>query len=262
MRRVGSILIALLVISYPLTAQAPLTNDTVIVMTKAGLSQDVIVSSISSHDASFKTEPDDLVALKKAGVGDKVIAAMLAKSQQKPKDITAASDSLNAHPPSPPIVPRGIVAAEIGSGDLKPARFANLFVIPADKAGPIIEGIDHLREVIDELNSNAGGDTGRAVIDAQCLIGLTQLKIGMLKASAHAGENPETAQNIFPLNADEEGHFTLAGVQSERFVIIGIGKVGMNVATWISNPITINESKEIKLTRPTLSCYDKDALAQ
>jgi hypothetical protein len=262
MQRVGSILIALLVISYPLTAQAPLTNNTVMVMTKAGLSQDVIVSSINSHEGSFKTEPDDLVALKKAGVGDKVIAAMLAKSQQKPKDLTGASDSLNAHPPSPPTVPTGIVEAEIGSGDLKPARFANLFVIPADKAGPIIKGIDDLRRVKDNAMPEVGDFWGRQVVEGQCLIALTQFSIAMLKGSAHAGENPETAQNLFLLNADEEGHFTLAGVRSERFVIIGIGKVGMNAAIWISDPITMKESTEIKLTQPTLSCYDKDALSQ
>jgi len=265
MRRVGSILIALLVISYPLTAQAPLTNDTVIVMTKAGLSQDVIVSSINSHDASFKTEPDDLVALKKAGVGDKVIASMLAKSQQKPKEMTVTSDSPNAPPPSPPPLPTGIVAAEIGSGDLKPARYANLFVIPEDKAGPIIGGIDNLRGLIEEAKKNeemATGEPGRALSEAQCAIALTQMKIAMLKASMNAGENPETAQNLFSLNADEEGHFTLAGVRSERFVVIAIGKVGMNVALWISDPITLNKSAGMKLTQPTLSCYDEHAGTQ
>ena len=220
MQRIGTILIALLVISYPLTAQAPLTNNTVIVMTKAGLSQDVIISSINSHEASFKTEPDDLVALKKAGVGDKVIAAMLAMSQQKPKDLTVASDSLNAHPSNPPIVPTGIVAAESGSGDLKPARFANLFVIPADKAAPIIEGIDNLIKPIDEAKMTVVSDTGRAVIELQCLMGLTQLRIVMLKASGDASKNAETAQNLFLLKADEEGRFTLNGVRSERFTAV------------------------------------------
>jgi hypothetical protein len=262
MQRVGSILIALLIVSYPLTAQAPLTNDTVIVMTKAGLSQDVIISSINSHESSFKTEPDDLIALKRAGVADKVIAAMLAKSQQKPNDLTVTSDSLNTHPPSPPMSPTGIVEAEIGSGDLKPARFANIFVIPADRAGPIIKAIDDIRDAIDEAKKKAGWDTERQVIEQQCLIGLTQVGIAMLKASADAGGNPETAQNLFQLNANEEGRFTLAGVRSERIVIIAIGKVGMNLAAWISDPITMKGSAEIKLTQPALSCYDKDAVAQ
>jgi hypothetical protein len=82
----------------------------------------------------------------------------------------------------------------------------------------------------------------------------------VLKACADAGKSPDTAQNLLLLNADEAGHFTLAGVRSERFVIIGIGKAGMNSALWISSPLTMSEQKEIKLTQPTLSCYDKDAV--
>jgi hypothetical protein len=231
-------------------------------MTKAGLSQDVIVSSINSHEASFKTEPDDLVALKKAGVGDKVIEAMLAKSQQKPKGLTVTSDSVNVPPPSPPTFPTGFVAAEIGNGDLKPARFASLFVIPADRASQFIEAIGNLRDKIEDEKEKAKrtGFGMPDVIEGQCLIALTQLKLAVLKACADAGKSPDTAQNLLLLNADEAGHFTLAGVRSERFVIIGIGKAGMNSALWISSPLTMSEQKEIKLTQPTLSCYDKDAV--
>jgi len=98
------------------------------------------------------------------------------------------------------------------------------------------------------------------VIEGQCLIALTQLKLAVLKACADAGKSPDTAQNLLLLNADEAGHFTLAGVRSERFVIIGIGKAGMNSALWISSPLTMSEQKEIKLTQPTLSCYDTDAV--
>ena len=143
--------------------------------------------------------------------------------------------------------PQVFVEAEIGSGDLKPARFANIFVIPADRAGPIIKAIDDIRDAIDEAKKKAGWDTERQVIEQQCLIGLTQVGIAMLKASADAGGNPETAQNLFQLNANEEGRFTLAGVRSEKNRNHrDIGKVGMNLAAWISDPITMKGSAEIK----------------
>jgi len=58
-------------------AQTALTNDAVIRMVKAGLGEDLVISTIKSQPASFTTGPDDLIALKGAGVSDKVIAAMI-----------------------------------------------------------------------------------------------------------------------------------------------------------------------------------------
>lgn len=56
---------------------APLTNDDLIRLKKAGISDDVIILTISSGATKFSTEPADLVALKNAGVSDAVITAML-----------------------------------------------------------------------------------------------------------------------------------------------------------------------------------------
>ena len=44
---------------------------------KGGLSGDIVVKMIGSQAANFAVGPDDLLALKQAGVTDKVIAAML-----------------------------------------------------------------------------------------------------------------------------------------------------------------------------------------
>src|ERR1019366_6790859 len=57
-----------------------MNNDSVIKMAKAGLSDDVIVGSINGQPGSYKTSTDDLIALKTAGVSDKVIGAMISKS--------------------------------------------------------------------------------------------------------------------------------------------------------------------------------------
>jgi hypothetical protein len=60
--------------------QTALTNESVVKMVKAQLADDLIVSTIKSQLCLFKLGVDDLVALKQAGVSDKVIAAMAEKS--------------------------------------------------------------------------------------------------------------------------------------------------------------------------------------
>jgi hypothetical protein len=67
----------LLLLAAPLAAQEVLTNDTVIAMKKAGLSEGVILAKIRSSQTKFDTSTQSLVALKQAGLSDQVIEAML-----------------------------------------------------------------------------------------------------------------------------------------------------------------------------------------
>ena len=60
-------------------AKSTLTNDTIIAQVKDGFSAELILHEITSQPAKFLVTPDDLLALKKAGVPDSVIAAMLDK---------------------------------------------------------------------------------------------------------------------------------------------------------------------------------------
>ena len=60
--------------------QHALTNDTIIRMSKAGLEDTVIVQTIQTQPSAYDTAPEDLIALKNAGVSQKVIAAMQARS--------------------------------------------------------------------------------------------------------------------------------------------------------------------------------------
>jgi hypothetical protein len=66
-------------------AQAPLTNDSIVKMSKAGLSETVILNAIKSQPGFFSSSADDLIALKGAGVTDKVIEAMMAKGKPPAK---------------------------------------------------------------------------------------------------------------------------------------------------------------------------------
>ena len=63
-----------------LIAQQTMNNDAVIKLVKAGLSDAVIVSTINASPGAYDTTANGLIALKQAGVSDKVIAAVVAKA--------------------------------------------------------------------------------------------------------------------------------------------------------------------------------------
>lgn len=60
--------------------QLLMNNDSVVKMVKAGMSDGIVISTISSQPAHFTLGVNDLIALKQAGVSDKVMAAMIAKN--------------------------------------------------------------------------------------------------------------------------------------------------------------------------------------
>ncbi|HEY5380769.1 MAG TPA: hypothetical protein VIJ65_00805 [Acidobacteriaceae bacterium] len=57
-----------------------ISNDTIVRMAKAGLDDTVILQTIETQPGHYDTSPDDLIALKNAGVSQQVIAAMQARS--------------------------------------------------------------------------------------------------------------------------------------------------------------------------------------
>ncbi|HEV2133632.1 MAG TPA: hypothetical protein VGR47_05165 [Terracidiphilus sp.] len=76
-----SLFAVLFLVFCPLvTAQQSLNNDAVIKMVKAGLSDDVIVSTVNSSPGTYDTSADALIGLKAAGVDDKIVGAMIARA--------------------------------------------------------------------------------------------------------------------------------------------------------------------------------------
>ncbi len=61
-------------------SQEVMTNDAIIKMVKGGMSESLIVSLVSQQPGKYSTSVDELIALKNAGVSDKVVAAMAAKA--------------------------------------------------------------------------------------------------------------------------------------------------------------------------------------
>lgn len=90
--------IALLAICSVVTAQQALNNEAIIKLVKAGLSDDLIVSTINAQPGSYDTSTDGLIALKTANISDKVVAAIVAKAAAPaPADSSSIFSGLCAH---------------------------------------------------------------------------------------------------------------------------------------------------------------------
>lgn len=77
----------LLILATALTVRAqtaekpPLTNQDVIKMVRAGLSESIVVATIQENRCNYDTSPDGLIALQKAGVTQKEMNAMMSRQQ-------------------------------------------------------------------------------------------------------------------------------------------------------------------------------------
>ncbi len=81
-----------------LLAQEALNNATIIKLVKAGLSEDIIAGMVNQQAGSYSTKADDIIALKQAGVGDKVIAAIMTKGVAPAAAAAPASAPAAANP--------------------------------------------------------------------------------------------------------------------------------------------------------------------
>lgn len=107
MFRKGILTIIVFGLSYTLIAQQALNNDSIIKLVKAGLSENLIVSTINASPGTYDTSADGIIALKQDGASDKVVSAIVAKasSGQPRMDETAASPSLSGQTPTTTPVP-------------------------------------------------------------------------------------------------------------------------------------------------------------
>ena len=97
--------VALIVLCPILMAQQTLDNSSVTKLVKAGLSEDLIVSTINSAPGTYDTSAEGLIALKTAGVSDKEVAAIVAKISSVVPAAPIATQSATAPPiqaPAPP----------------------------------------------------------------------------------------------------------------------------------------------------------------
>jgi len=76
-------------------AQQALDNEAILKLVKAGLSEDVVIGMVRSQPGKYSTSADDVIAMRTAGVTDKIISAMVNKnavptSEMKPSAPTVS----------------------------------------------------------------------------------------------------------------------------------------------------------------------------
>jgi hypothetical protein len=133
-------LLLLLAVSLPVWAFAegdkkPLTNADVVEMVRAGLAESTIILSIQNSVTSFDTSPQALIELKKNGVSQNVMEAML-----------SAGSKASA---SAPTAPAPVVSAASGPPDCKAVMAKVISALGGEKAVNAVKAtkVTSIREV-------------------------------------------------------------------------------------------------------------------
>ena len=108
--------VLLLLPTYSLS-QESLTNDSVIKMVKAGLSDDLVITTIKSKPGQYNSTVDGIIALKAAGLSDKVVAALVARASGVPSAPVASGLST---PVSGQIPQSTALAAQVTAAPVPP----------------------------------------------------------------------------------------------------------------------------------------------
>jgi hypothetical protein len=69
--------------AHPVDSPSTMTNETVLKMHNAGLSDDLILQTIATQPGHYDTTPDSLIALKQAGLSDPILKAMTNKARRQ-----------------------------------------------------------------------------------------------------------------------------------------------------------------------------------
>jgi hypothetical protein len=96
--------ILLLAAGQAFSQSKPLSNDDVVQMVKGGFDETTTIAAIDAADTNFDTSVQALMALKTAGVSEKIIGSMLAATKKKAEAAkTAAPAAAPAAAPNPDI---------------------------------------------------------------------------------------------------------------------------------------------------------------
>lgn len=249
--RLLSLLCVLLTLAMGLAfaqTKKPLTNDDVLQMVKTGLSEETIIKVITASDTAFDTSAEGTIALKNAGVSQKIIEAMVAAETQKktpnPVAVQGAPPTQNA--PPKPLAPAETPAAKLllKEGTEVPLQCAqNLSSKTAAEGDPVHFTLAEDLKVGDQVVAKKGSEALATVSHAK--------KAGMM------GKAGELNIRLEYVKAGET-RVKLRGTQGRE----GQGKEGTAVAlTVLFGPIGLikhGKNVEMKEGAPLKAYVDQD----
>jgi hypothetical protein len=168
-----------------LFAQQALNNDSVIKLVKAGLSDDLIVTTVNGSAGAYNTSADGIIALKTAGVSDKVVAAIVLK----------ASGSSNPAPGTP----AAAATAAVGTNPDDPAAPHEAGIYIYDESAPAGS-----KMLLLEPNVYTQGKTG-GVFASAMTYGMARIKMKAVLRGAHANARVSEAQPVFYFYFEQTG---------------------------------------------------------
>ena len=157
------------------TAQQTLNNDAVIKLVKAGLSDDLIVSTINSQAGTYDTSTDGLIALKSGGASDKIVTAIM---------LRASAGTTAASAPAAATAPAGT-----NPDDPTAPHEAGIYIY--DETAPAGSKMTML-----DPSVYSQGKTGGMFASAMTY-GIAKIKVKAVLRGAHANVRVSNAQPVF-----------------------------------------------------------------
>jgi len=155
----------------PATSQTKMTVNDVIKLSKAGLSDDLIIQQIKKKGHSFDLSTDQLLQLKAAHVSDRVIQVMIDPKKdtvQSPAEkmtapaapVQAAQQPLQANPQADP--PSPAMPTEIGVYAKKKDKWTEVLPEVVNwKTGGVVKSVATVGIVKGDVNGHVNGPTSR-----------------------------------------------------------------------------------------------------
>ena len=139
-----------------LSSEEVLTNESIVKMFKAGLSEEVIINVVNLQPGKYSLSTDDLIALKNANVSPRVITAMMNKSQGAPAASVPAPAPVETAPPAN--FPQLPSVAEVGVYFKKGDTWADLQPEVVNwKTGGVLKSIGTVGIVKGDVNGHLNG---------------------------------------------------------------------------------------------------------
>jgi hypothetical protein len=169
MKRPGTIATAVALCLAVCLAQTALTNDAILKMAKAGLGEEILLSTIKAQPGRYTTTPDDLVALKGAGVSDKVIAAMIEKASSGAGAPVPAVVAVNPLAAAPKAAPGPV--NEVGVYYMKNDAWTDLAPEVVNfKTGGVLKHVGTVGIVKGDINGRVNGEHSRTALMSPAII--------------------------------------------------------------------------------------------
>jgi hypothetical protein len=140
-----------------LIAQQVLNNDSIIKLVKAGLSEDLIISTINASPGSYDTSANGLIELKSGGASDKMISAIVVKASGATPAASPAAAASNASPASAPGRPQGIDDIGVYYKDKAGAWISLMPEVVNFKTGGVVKSIATVGVMKGDINGHVQG---------------------------------------------------------------------------------------------------------